>query len=328
MQARCPVNIYQLFSVNIYSVAGIIQQPGLDDRQFAQQLQTLKGLGVIKLQQDGSFALQHAVEWLDHKTITAYLDASACPSFSSLDILLTHPSTNNYILDQALEEHTQPRICLAEHQQQGRGRNGKSWHSPFAQNIYLSIAWDGLKNIPRYAEFSLVAAVAVIRALKNIGLVDSAIKWPNDIFCCNRKIGGILIETRASGQKQRGHHKLVVGIGLNVKQQAGDNIAENAIDQPWTSVEQELAATVSRNELSAGLIHQLLAAFYQFQETGFHDFEEEYQQHDLLMDAEILVQHNGMTTRAKGQGIDHGALLVEINGQQHRIISGSVTLAS
>jgi BirA family biotin operon repressor/biotin-[acetyl-CoA-carboxylase] ligase len=100
-------------------------------------------------------------------------------------------------------------VVVAEVQEAGRGRLGRSWHSA-AGGIYATVV---LRPPPRALRvLSLAASVAVTRVLELLGL-DAKVKWPNDVQVSGRKVSGVLVEAAA---EPGGVAYALVGIGLNV----------------------------------------------------------------------------------------------------------------
>lgn len=105
------------------------------------------------------------------------------------------------------------QLLIAERQSAGRGRQGHSFFSP-AGGLYFSL---GLAVKDVACELSLVsaaAALALARSLEAQGAPELALKWVNDLYLGERKVGGILVESEALGDPQA---QLVVGIGLNLE---------------------------------------------------------------------------------------------------------------
>lgn len=121
-------------------------------------------------------------------------------------------STNDYLKEHhdELEDHT---AVVARHQSKGRGRFGKSFHSPEESGIYFSILYKGdRKPDPEY--LTIAAALAVADVMEDYGLRPE-IKWVNDVYLDGRKVSGILTEGEV--ELESGSMKyLIVGIGLNV----------------------------------------------------------------------------------------------------------------
>lgn len=126
--------------------------------------------------------------------------------FESLD------STNDYAKTHQ-DKLADETIILTDHQTAGRGRYGRSFHSPKGTGLYFSYFFRG-EHMPRPEFLTLAAAVAMRRALVGISL-DPQIKWVNDIYLGDRKVAGILTEGEISLENLDMKY-LVLGIGLNV----------------------------------------------------------------------------------------------------------------
>lgn len=114
-------------------------------------------------------------------------------------------STNLVAAERARAGAPAGLVVVAERQTAGRGRRDNTWHSPDG-GLWLTV----LLRPERVDGLSLVAGLAVGRALVD---VDWQLHWPNDLYCGERKLGGILVETRLLGSKPE---FALVGIGLNV----------------------------------------------------------------------------------------------------------------
>ena len=163
-----------------------------------------------------------------------------------LQVFSTLPSTNTYLKDHH-EELDSGSVILTSHQTAGRGRAGRSFHSPAGDGLYFSFLYKG--SIPDPAWVTLAAGVAVARVLETRGLAP-AIKWVNDIFINHLKVCGILTEGELeleSGQMKY----LVLGIGLNV------NNAEfpPELTDIATSIYRATGVRSDLNELAAALVH-------------------------------------------------------------------------
>lgn len=110
------------------------------------------------------------------------------------------------------ERVARPVLLAAEEQTAGRGRRGRRWHSPAGAGITFSLGVRIARPARELAGLSLVAGVAVARALRTLG-AQVSLKWPNDLVMGEAKLGGILVETRDSFA--------VIGIGLNNRRVPG-----------------------------------------------------------------------------------------------------------
>lgn len=143
-------------------------------------------------------------------------------------------------------------VIVADEQTAGRGRRGRSWHSPAGAGVYLSFifrpAYEALAG-PGLGLMTLAMGVAVRRAVVRATGVAAELKWPNDVMVGRRKLAGILAEGAGIGTTSQ---VVIVGIGLNVRAAAhpGD-VAVRA-----TSIEHELRHPVDR----ARVLEELLTA--------------------------------------------------------------------
>jgi BirA family biotin operon repressor/biotin-[acetyl-CoA-carboxylase] ligase len=144
-------------------------------------------------------------------------------------------STNDHAEKLAMENHPHGTVVIADHQKSGRGRHGRGWYSPPGVNIYMSIILRP-ENLPFSPTLlSIATSLAVVKALRQVlsgkqtveewpedkisgassegSSVEIWPKWPNDIYCGERKLGGILIEASTKGGKAG---PIIIGIGVNV----------------------------------------------------------------------------------------------------------------
>ena len=117
-------------------------------------------------------------------------------------------------------------LILASYQNKGRGQHNNSWVAASGDNITFSL-FSNFQDFSLPEKFLLNAAVcsAIVKALSDIGLFDTKIKWPNDILSENRKIGGILIENIV---RKNAIVSSIIGVGINVNQIRFENLP-NAI---------------------------------------------------------------------------------------------------
>jgi BirA family biotin operon repressor/biotin-[acetyl-CoA-carboxylase] ligase len=140
--------------------------------------------------------------------------------------------------------------------------------------------------------------LSVAEALAQCGIRQHGVKWPNDIYIQNKKVGGILLE--AVGALQQ----VVVGIGLNVNVQPQHN---PLITQPWTSLAAEQGHTLNRNRLIAALLNQLGADFQTFSTLNMAEFQRHWQRWDVLDQQPVRVmagneQYEGIACGIDSQG--------------------------
>ena len=121
------------------------------------------------------------------------------------------PSTNEKLSQLVAEDRATPgTIVIADRQTAGRGQRGRTWNSELG-GLYLSLAIAPDLAVINIHQLTLGIAWGIANQLRQIGL-PVAIKWPNDLILSNRKLGGILTQTRISGDKIQ---DAIVGVGIN-----------------------------------------------------------------------------------------------------------------
>jgi BirA family biotin operon repressor/biotin-[acetyl-CoA-carboxylase] ligase len=299
---------------------------GLSRSAIWKQLQALSELGVELTAVSGKgYKLQQPLQLLENEQIFRFLSSRAVELLCSLEIHDVITSTNSYLLELASQGSESGKVCIAEYQSAGKGRRGRFWVSPFGQNIYLSVLWRYQDGPAALAGLSLALGVAVVRALRTLGLTDVGLKWPNDIYWRQRKLAGILVEV--SGENGGPCHA-VVGLGLNfyLSPQQAETIA-----QPWVDMRSALGANayMRRNELIALLLNQLLPVIAEFRVDSIFQFIEEWRSYDCMLGktVDIFIGEN----RRSGvvSGIDEQGLLVlkTAEGRLQSFASGDVSLS-
>jgi BirA family biotin operon repressor/biotin-[acetyl-CoA-carboxylase] ligase len=165
---------------------------------------------------------------------------------------------------------------------------------------------------------SLVAGVAVARALEKVGAGEAALKWPNDILLRGRKLGGILVEL-VSGAP----HAAVIGIGINRRLPAA-----LPPDVRTTAAALDEACAVSGETLLAALLVELHTVLRAFAADGFAALRADWLARHAYQDMPVMLLSDFAPPR---QGIcrgvnEEGALLLEVDGRIERVLSGEISL--
>lgn len=126
-------------------------------------------------------------------------------------------STNEYAksLIKELTYVSEGTTIIAKNQLHGRGQMGSSWESNPSQNLTFSVIISPKMLVVEQFQISKIVALALVGFLNQLGIKNTSIKWPNDIYIKEKKIAGILIENILKNNKIE---HTIVGIGLNVNQ--------------------------------------------------------------------------------------------------------------
>ena len=125
-------------------------------------------------------------------------------------------STNKKARELAFNSAPEGTLVIAKEQTEGRGRLGRSWESTIGEDIIMSMILRPDIPAENFSMLTIIAALAVNKAIRKESGLDSKIKWPNDIVFEGKKLCGILTETSFSGR----NGFAVVGIGINVNSTA------------------------------------------------------------------------------------------------------------
>lgn len=120
-------------------------------------------------------------------------------------------STQDRAREEARQGAPEGTMVITDEQTAGRGRFGRSWVSPRANSLYLSLVMRPSQQ--QLMALNMVAGLAIVRAVREATGLEARIKWPNDVQLSGKKFAGILIDTELS---QKGVEYAIIGVGLNV----------------------------------------------------------------------------------------------------------------
>ena len=232
-------------------------------------------------------------------------------------------STNNRARTLAAEGYPEGTVVVAEAQTAGRGRRGRTWYSPASQGIYVSAILRPVLPLKEISRISLVSAVAAAETLESELDLQPRIKWPNDILIDSKKIAGILSEAVTD---MDGVEYIVVGIGLNINNQAEDFPTD--FRTTATSARAEHDHLDSRVKVLQGLLLHLECYYMQLLAGDFAPTLAKAKSLSMVIGQEVRLDTvNGFVV---GQAIDidaGGFLLVrDQQGTVHTIMSGEISI--
>ncbi|EKG35419.1 Biotin-protein ligase Biotinoperon repressor [Pseudomonas syringae pv. avellanae str. ISPaVe037] len=212
-----------------------------------------------------------------------------------------------------------PVLVMAEQQTSGRGRRGRTWVSPFAENLYYSLVLRIDGGMRQLEGLSLLVGLAVMNVLRDMGVQGAGLKWPNDVLVGRQKIAGILLEL--IGDPADVCH-VIIGIGVNVNMRS-----TSEVDQLWTSVRLETGDLVDRNQVAARISTQLEALMTVHRKEGFAAFQKEWERGHLWQGAAVKLLSGVDVVEGVVLGVDSlGALRLEVNGVEKSFSGGELSL--
>ncbi|MCP4490504.1 MAG: biotin--[acetyl-CoA-carboxylase] ligase [Gammaproteobacteria bacterium] len=253
---------------------------------------------------------EHLLKTLQPEQIKVALHAMGLSSHR-LHYREVSESTNTDVLEYYLT-HQLPSIAICEKQTAGKGRRGRSWHSPFAQNVYCSIGIEKTIAAAHLGLMSIVSGIALCRALSSCGFDEVKLKWPNDLYHLKQKLGGILIESKPAANDS---YFLVIGFGLNVfmsRQQLGK------IPQAATSLSLVSHNKIDRQQILLAAIEAVMTEIDEFDKGSIPELISKFRQNDAFHQQRIAVLSAGKEIHGINQGITPGGLLrlVTESGEQ------------
>jgi len=228
-------------------------------------------------------------------------------------------STNRKAKELAAEGAPEGTLVVAEEQTRGRGRIGRSWHSPFQTGIYMSLILRPKLPPNEAPKITLVTGVAVAEALLAVTPLKPDIKWPNDILVRGRKICGILTETST---EMDAIDFVVVGVGMNVNtREFPDDLKEIA-----TSVSLETGKTFDRVMLMREFLRQFEHLYTTFLHSGFESIGKRWSELSILLGKDVSVHMIDRTCKGRVMELDRdGALIIKgEHGELEKIYSGDI----
>ena len=308
----------------------LAQQLGISRASVSNALRGVESYGLKLYSVRGrGYCLSHPPQWLDAKRIAGHMGEQG-KNFQ-IEVLDNAASSNTLLLQRAKSDVANVvapsgSVLAVEWQSGGRGRRGRTWHSGLGNALTFSLLWRFDCGLSALSGLSLATGVALIRALRVMGITSAKLKWPNDVLGDQGKLAGILIEAQGD---MLGPSAVVIGIGLNLSLQQ----VLRQIGQPATSLADMLteASTVpERNHLLAIILLELDGVLREFATHGFAALRTEWQSYHAFHNQPVQVLlPDGSRVVGIIRGVaDDGALELETMHEIRRFNVGEVSLRS
>lgn len=236
-------------------------------------------------------------------------------------------STNDLAKELARAGAPEGLAVFADEQVAGKGRLGRAWTTPRGSALAMTLVLR--PDLPPYQapRITLVAAVAVAEAVRQVTGLPAEIKWPNDLQLGGRKFCGILTEMEAEVERVL---FLVCGVGMNVNLDAA--LLPETVRETATSLMAEGGSPVSRAPLARAILERFESVYDELLAGHFDWVLDRWRGMSNTLGREVRVQSviGAPTLWGVAEDVDpDGALLVrDPNGQVHRVVAGEVTLSA
>jgi BirA family transcriptional regulator, biotin operon repressor / biotin---[acetyl-CoA-carboxylase] ligase len=214
-------------------------------------------------------------------------------------------STNNFLKNSLSNSKPLPEgtVIMAESQTAGRGQQQNRWHSKAGKNLTFSLLLNPV-FLPVSQQFDLTRTVSVgiINAFEPILGNQLKIKWPNDIYYADKKLGGILIENLLQGNQIKNS---VIGIGLNINQQSFPLDVPGAV-----SLKQILHKDYELKSLLSEICKNIEAAYLNIKAGRFEFVRKAYSDRLYWLNEDKMFKANGLIFKGRIVDVRESGLLV------------------
>lgn len=245
------------------------------------------------------------------------------PGFT-VEVLPQIDSTNTELMRRARSGRLEPTLLVAERQTAGRGRLGRPWVSavqaPASAGQSASLTFSlGLPLAPRdWLGLSLAVGVGVAESLQTFAEPRIELKWPNDLWCRDNKLVGILIETASMGAQRY----VVAGVGINIDTPQGRGFSTPPVGL------RALQPGIDAPTVLAQVVPALVQSLQSFEAEGWAPFAARFQARDALYGREVtLTEGTGPARSGRALGVNaQGALRVQMPDALVFITSAEVSV--
>jgi len=211
-------------------------------------------------------------------------------------------------------------VVLADRQRFGRGRLGRRWHSPQG-GLWFSVILRPKIEMGDAPKLTLIASVAIAKAIQEFLELNVDIKWPNDILIDGRKVCGILTE---ASSKDGELDYIILGVGINVDFEEKEFPLE--LRSKAVTLRNAYGKKIDISQFLCYCLRKIETYYIMFQDEGFDFILKEWKSLASIMGREIEIRR--MKEKLSGTAIDvdkHGALILQLrDGTCHRILSGEI----
>ena len=215
-------------------------------------------------------------------------------------------STNDTLKELADEGAPEGTCVLALSQRKGHGRSGRSFFSPGGGNVYMSLLLRP-KADSQIDMITITAAVATVRAIKEVLGIDAGIKWVNDIICRQRKVCGIIALMHDTGKISR---YVILGIGINVYE--SPDVPKDLTGKYGTIL--GIPCDLSHDQMlsfAERMARHIINGFSYFYEKDLYkEAVGIYREHCIMIGRDVEYMSGNSIRRAKVSGIDDGGGIV------------------
>ena len=290
-------------------------------------IQSLKKEGYsIESSTNKGYTLSQNNDVLSEQQITQELIQQHHPIDWVIQTMESTTSTNDLAKLYANQNSTTPAIFISEEQTAGRGRLGRKFVSPSKTGLYISLCLFPTIALEDLSLITCATAVACVETLEELTGKSLNIKWVNDLFYQDKKVGGILTEVISDFESQQ-VQSLIVGMGINLIEnpQSFPEELHSIVGSIFSSKTEYDNSSFNRNHFIAQFLEKW--TFY-YQNLSKRDFIESYKEHSNVIGKFVNIFEGNQTYSAYAKDIDeNGHLIIEKEDNTlHSLSYGEVSI--
>ena len=266
------------------------------------------------------YSLADNTDLISKEGISLYLNKE----FSNIDIYTykTTSSTNEVAKKLALTGAKHGTVVISEEQTAGKGRMGRTFYSPANTGIYMSIILRPNLTAMDSVLITTASSVAICDAIHKVTGIECQIKWINDIYINNKKVGGILTEASTNFESGTIDY-LILGIGINFNNPK-DNFPDD-LKEIADSLYKGNSNGINRNILCAEILNNILSIIPKIKD---YNFISEYKKRSIILNQEIMYTSGGIYSKGRAIDINNdGSLVIKHDDGSIKILnSGEISI--
>lgn len=247
--------------------------------------------------------------------------AEVAGTVERLELLEVVDSTSSHLARLPAAGTGRVQVCVAEHQQAGRGRRGRHWHARPGGSIAFSVAASLPLAPSALAGLSIAAGAVCAEVLAKAGLEDVRLKWPNDLMHHGAKLGGILVEI---GGEVAGASRVIVGVGVN------HDLGEACLEDGRTVTDIARGAPQrlgERGRITGALVYSMVKLLEDFPDSGLAPWLPRWSVLDELAGRTVEVEAPEGPVQGTAIGVaPDGALRLQTAAGERVFHSGEVSV--
>ena len=225
-------------------------------------------------------------------------------------------STNELAKEIALSGGEEGTVVVSNKQTRGMGRSARKWESSEG-GLYLSVVLRPNVGREELSILPLISCLAISKAISTTCLIETSVKWPNDVLIDGKKVAGILTQTSIKDDKK---DYVIVGMGINVNNPVKE--LSHDIRRKSISISEAVGSDLDRGELLRNLLSFLDLHYHGFLQGAGPQLLEEWSDRCETIGRNVRIEMIDDTIRGSALGIDEtGAIMVKQGLDMIRITS-------